>query len=133
MKSVLVLLLLAGAVLSALSGCTSPKEILYFQDIDQVTPQKIDAEYQPVIMKDDKLQIVISGPDKSVVAPYNFTLYYNASGNVYGGGTSVIPYLVDSDGCIDMPGLGRIHVEGMRRTELVNHITNLLIERGLVK
>ena len=134
MKSVLGLLLLAGAVLSALSGCTSPKEILYFKDIDQVTPQKIDAEYQPVIMKDDKLQIIISGPDKRVVAPYNFTLYYNASGNfASSNANSVIPYLVDSDGCIDMPGLGRIHVEGMRRTELVNHITNLLTERGLVK
>ena len=117
----------------ALSGCTAPKEILYFQDIDEITPQKIEAEYQPVIMKDDKLQIVISGPDKSVVAPYNFTLYYNSSGDVRTTGNSIIPYLVDADGCIDMPGLGRIHVEGMRRTELVNFITEMLIQRGLVK
>lgn len=136
MKTVLVLVMLAWSVLGVLSGCTSPKEILYFQDIDQVTPQKIDAEYQPVIAKDDKLQIIISGPDKSVVVPYNFTLYYNSSGNVTGSGSgasNIIPYLVDSEGCIDMPGLGRIKVEGMRRTELVNHITNLLTERGLVK
>ena len=47
--------------------------------------------------------------------------------------TNVIPYLVDSQGDIDMPGIGRIHVEGMRRTELVDFITNTLIERGLVK
>lgn len=134
LRSILWMVILAGAVLSALSGCTSPKEILYFQDIDQVTPQKIEAEYQPVIMKDDKLQILISGPDKSVVQPYNFTLYYNATGNMGASSpNSVIPYLVDSDGCIDMPGLGRIRVEGMRRTELVNHITNILIDRGLVK
>lgn len=134
MKSVLGLLLLAGAVLSALSGCTSPKEILYFQDIDQFETKKIEAEYQPVIAKDDKLQIVISGPDKSVVAPYNFTLYYSASGNIASSNAnSTIPYLVDSDGCIDMPGLGHIHVEGMRRTELVNYIKEMLTERGLVK
>ena len=98
MKTVLVLVMLAWSVLGVLSGCTSPKEILYFQDIDQVTPQKIDAEYQPVIMKDDKLQIIISGPDKSVVVPYNFTLYYNSSGNVTGSGSgasNIIPYLVD--------------------------------------
>ena len=132
-KLVLKGLLLAGVVLSALTGCTSPKEILYFQDIDQVVPQKIQAEYQPVIMKDDKLQIIISGPDKSVVMPYNFTLN---NGNTSGYGmspTNVIPYLVDSQGSIDMPGLGRIHVEGMRRTELVDLITNILVERGLVK
>lgn len=134
LRTLLWSLVLAGFALCALPGCTSPKEILYFQDIDQVTPKKIEAEYQPVIMKDDKLQIVISGPDKSVVQPYNFTLYYNSSGNfASSNANSVIPYLVDSEGCIEMPGLGRIHAEGMRRTELVNHITNLLIDRGLVK
>lgn len=132
LKTALGLVLLAGAALSALSGCTSAKDIHYFQDIDQFQTQKIEAEYQPVIMKDDKLQIVISGPDKSVVAPYNFTLSNTASGT-YTSTQSVIPYLVDSHGDIDMPGLGRLHVEGMQRTELVDHITNLLIERGLVK
>lgn len=133
LRSLLWSVILAGAVLSALSGCTSPKEILYFQDIDQVKPQKIEAEYQPVIMKDDKLQIIISGPDKSVVMPYNFTLN-NGNNTGYGmSPTNVIPYLVDSQGYIDMPGIGRIHVEGMRRTELVDFITNTLIERGLVK
>lgn len=134
LRTVLRTTLLAGVALLSLAGCTSPKDILYFQDIDQVDPQKIDAEYQPVITKDDKLQIVISGPDKSVVAPYNFTLFYSSSGNIANANAnSTIPYLVDADGCIDMPGLGRIHVEGMRRTELVNHITTLLTERGLVK
>ena len=133
LRTILWTVILAGAALSALTGCTSPKEILYFQDIDQVTPQKIEAEYQPVIMKDDKLQIIISGPDKSVVMPYNFTLN-NGTANGYGmSPTNVIPYLVDSQGYIDMPGIGRIHVEGMRRTELVDYITNTLIDRGLVK
>ncbi len=132
LKTALGLVILSGAALSALSGCTSAKDIHYFQDIDQVQTHKIEADYEPVIMKDDKLQIVISGPDKSVVMPYNFTLINSASG--YGVSTSsIIPYLVDSNGDIDMPGLGRIHVEGMQRTQLVDHITNMLIERGLVK
>lgn len=133
LRTLLWAAILAGAVFTALSGCTSAKDIHYFQDIDQVRPERIEAEYQPVIMKDDKLQIIISGPDKSVVMPYNFTLTNNTT-NGYGVSVSnVVPYLVDSHGDIDMPGLGRIHVEGMRRTELVDHITNLLIDRGLVK
>ena len=32
-----------------------------------------------------------------------------------------------------MPGLGRIKAEGMHRTELVEHITKLLVDQGLVK
>ena len=47
--------------------------------------------------------------------------------------TAVVPYLVDSDGCIDMPGLGRIKVEGMRRVDLVQKITDMLRDGGLVK
>ena len=115
----------------ALSGCTSSKDILYFQDIDSFDAKKIEAAYEPVIMKDDKLQIIISGPDKSVISPYNFTL----SDEIRSTNTtmSVVPYLVDSDGFIDMPGLGRIKVEGMRRIDLVNYITALLTTRGLVK
>ena len=117
---------------SALTSCTSSKDILYFQDIDQVMPEKIPAEYEPVIMKDDKLQIIISGPDKNVVMPYNFTLSTGQTGS-YTTTQSIVPYLVDSNGYIDMPGLGRIKVEGMHRTELVDYITNTLVERGLVK
>ena len=52
-------------------SCTTSKEILYFQDIDQVEMRKIEEQYEPVIMKDDKLQILISGPDKSIITPYN--------------------------------------------------------------
>ena len=114
------------------ASCTSPKQILYFQDIDEMVAQKIEEQYEPVIMKDDKLQILISGPDKSVITPYNFTLSDNSSGS-YTSAQAVVPYLVDSDGCIDMPGLGRLKVEGMRRVDLVNKITDLLRDGGLIK
>lgn len=124
------LLLLAMGWFAA--SCTSPKQILYFQDIDEMVAQKIEEQYEPVIMKDDKLQILISGPDKSVITPYNFTLSDNSSGS-YTSAQAVVPYLVDSDGCIDMPGLGRLKVEGMRRVDLVNKITDLLRDGGLIK
>ena len=124
------LLLLAMGWFAA--SCTSPKQILYFQDIDEMVAQKIEEQYEPVIMKDDKLQILISGPDKSVITPYNFTLSANTAGS-YATAQAVVPYLVDSDGCIDMPGLGRLKVEGMRRVDLVNKITDLLRDGGLIK
>ena len=123
------LLLLALGWFAA--SCTSPKQILYFQDIDETVAQKIEEQYEPVIMKDDKLQILISGPDKTIITPYNFTLGDNPYGGAYT--QAVVPYLVDSDGCIEMPGLGRIKVEGMRRVDLVLTITDMLKSRGLIK
>lgn len=123
------------AVAFAAVSCTTSKDIHYFQDIDEVTMTKIQEQYEPVIMKDDKLQIVISGPDKMVVSPYNFTLsdFGRASGGGSSGANATIPYLVDSYGYIDMPGLGHLKVEGMRRVDLVNKITTMLKEGGLVK
>lgn len=127
-------LTIAALALAAVS-CTSSRDIHYFQDIDDVTMTKIQEQYEPVIAKDDKLQIIISGPDKTVVSPYNFTL--TDFGRIGSGGgyasQSVVPYLVDSNGYIDMPGLGHLKVEGMRRIDLVNKITNMLKDGGLVK
>ena len=37
--------------------------------------------------------------------------------------TATLSYLVDSNGDIDFPILGKIHVEGMTRNDLVNYLT----------
>ncbi len=135
MKMSASLKLSVGIVVAlAAVSCTTSKDIHYFQDIDKVTMTKIQEQYEPVIMKDDKLQIIISGPDKTVVSPYNFTLSdYGRAGGASNGANSTIPYLVDSYGYIDVPGLGHLKVEGMRRVDLVNKITSMLKEGGLVK
>ena len=117
-----------GTVLMAimLSGCTSSKEILYFQNIDDANLKPLNTEYEAVIKKDDRLTIVVSGPDKLVCAPYNLTLNEISS---TGGSMSSNPeqatlsYLVDSNGDIDFPILGKIHVEGMTRNDLVKYLT----------
>jgi len=127
-KTMMVLAVAAFAV-----SCSSSKDIIYFQNIDKVTHEKNDRHYQSAICKDDKLQIIISGPDKTVVTPYNFTLSDGGIGGGYSAAQAVVPYLVDSNGDIDMPGIGRIHVEGMLRTDLVDYITLILKDRGLVK
>lgn len=106
-------------------GCATSKQILYFQDIDDVQLNKLTTEYEAVIKKDDRLTIVVSGPDKSVTAPYNLTLgemSVNGS-SLYNPEQSTLTYLVDPEGNIDFPILGKIHVEGMTRNDLVNFLT----------
>lgn len=114
------------AVLALIAaGCASTKDIIYFQDIDQVTLKKLTTEYEAVIKKDDRLVILVSGPDKTVCAPYNLTLGEMGST----GATSTNPeqstlsYLVDGDGYINFPTLGPIKVEGMTRNQLVTYLT----------
>ena len=117
--------LLSGLILG-LTACTSSKKILYFQNLDDAELKPLTTEYEAVIKKDDRLTIVVSGPDKLVCAPYNLTLNEM---NANGGGTSSNPetatlsYLVDRNGDIEFPILGKIHVEGMTRNDLVNYLT----------
>lgn len=118
-------ILFVAAVAFAMASCATPKEILYFQDIDNVVLDSLKTEYEAVIKKDDRLAIVVSGPDKTVTAPYNLTLgelagSFSASGRPE---ESTLTYLVDAEGCIDFPILGTIHVEGMTRNELVDFLT----------
>lgn len=127
LSAILLPLAAVAVLLSSLSltSCSTSKQILYFQDIDTLNLKPLTTEYEAVIKKDDRLTIVVSGADKMVCAPYNLTLGDMTSG--YASSTnpeqSTLSYLVDSDGNIDFPILGKIHVEGMTRNELVNHLT----------
>lgn len=107
-------------------GCATSKQILYFQDIDDVQLGKLTTEYEAVIKKDDRLTIIVSGPDKTVTAPYNLTLNEMSGTSSYATGNpeqSTLSYLVDPEGDIDFPILGKIHVEGMTRNDLVEYLT----------
>lgn len=121
------LLLLATSLLIAITGCTTSKKIIYFQNLDDTQLKPLNTEYEAVIKKDDRLTIVVSGPDKMVCAPYNLTLNEMSSTGSLGNGSNpeqmTLGYLVDSNGDIDFPILGKIHVEGMTRNDLVNYLT----------
>lgn len=118
-------ILAAFALLFA--GCASYKDIVYFQDIDQRDLKPLLNEYEATIKKDDRLAIVVSGADKTVTAPYNLTLTeLSGSAGTSGNGpeNATLTYLVDSEGNIEFPILGQIHVEGMTRNELVRYLTS---------
>lgn len=109
-------------IVIAATSCTTSKQILYFQDIEEIEALKIDAEYITKIKKDDLLSIVVSGPEKAVILPFNLTLTESTYSSSVDPSKSVLPYLVDSEGCIDFPILGKIKAEGMTRIELTNYL-----------
>ena len=115
--------LVAVALLA--SSCATKKDILYFQNIEEVEPKAQTTQYEAVIKKDDRLSIIVSGADKTVTAPYNLTLG-EMGANGYSSSTdpekSTLTYLVDPQGNINFPILGMIHVEGMTRNQLVTYL-----------
>lgn len=111
----------AIALLLVLTSCMSAKKILYFQDIDNMVMEEIQAEYITRIAKDDLLNITVIGENKETSMPYNLTLNDAATGNITT--QTLLPYLVDSEGNIEMPMLGKVHAEGLTRMELTNYLT----------
>lgn len=107
-------------------SCTTSKQILYFQDIDTAEIDRIVANYEPVIKRDDILKIIVSGPDKLVVQPYNLTLGDVSSYSSSSPENVTLQYHVDKDGFIDFPVLGKINVLGMTRQDLVDYLTDEL-------
>lgn len=119
----------ALALLSAAS-CTSYKQIQYLQDLDEAQ-KELSMNYEPQIKPGDRLNILVSGQDKTVTAPYNLTLFETSTNGVSSSGSNpesaIIPYIVDEEGCILFPKLGQIKVAGMTQQELKDY---LMVEIG---
>lgn len=110
-----------ACIVAIACSCSTSKKVLYFQDIEKQKNLEAFRNYEPTIKKDDLLSIIVSGPNKEVAMPYNLTLGENAmSGDPL---RSTISYLVDAEGCISFPILGKIHVDGMTRRQLENFLT----------
>ncbi len=107
-----------------LTSCASARQIEYLQNIDKTYLHELTTKYEARIKKDDLLNIIVSGPDKTVVMPYNLTL--SETSTAANPEQSTLAYLVDNNGEINFPILGKIKVEGMTRSELVNYLTRMI-------
>ena len=113
-----------------LTSCSTRKEIVYFQDIEKIKDFERMEQVEPRIETNDVLRINVSSLNEEVAQPFNI----NNTGNLSGGGAggtnnSIINgYLVDSEGEINFPVLGKIAVKGKTRRELEEYLTTEIKE-----
>jgi len=105
-----------------LTACGSSKNIIYFQDIDQsaIAFYQDAANYEVRIMPYDNLLITVSTPGSPLASePYNLI-----SNNMRGYAATLenYGYLVDENGFINFPELGKIFVAGQTKVELTNFL-----------
>ena len=106
-----------GMLVCLLGACASPKDVVYLQDVKINSRVKAALQYRTVIHVDDLLSIVVSCDDIETALPFN-TMIGLGQNNTRTGNDQLYGYLVDTDGTIDFPVLGKIKVEGLSRTEL---------------
>ena len=128
------LALAAIASLAAVS-CSTPKDIVYFQDVHPGSELYVATSNKIIIQPKDQLQIIVSTSDQRLTDQFNIQTGSNSSmlNSSSNSGTGGIGYIVDSYGNIDFPVIGTIHVQGMTREEVAAYIRSQLTQRDLVK
>lgn len=125
MKNILKTLFISIGILS-ITSCVSKKDIIYFQN-DEIDQANVSNSYKTIIKPDDLLQITITALDTEAVRPFNLAaVTYSTSSNSAIGVAQQQSYLVDTNGEIDFPVLGKLKIGGMTRDEFIKFLKEKL-------
>lgn len=116
----------------SLVACKAPEKVLYLQDLTQPLEQALKQVEEVKVQKDDLLQIYIFAQNAEAAKPFNMVAMVSDMGTS-SSNPEQTAYLVDAKGCIDLPVLGRMSVEGMTTQEIKDKITGELVTRNLIK
>jgi polysaccharide export outer membrane protein len=104
-------------------SCKPREELVYYQNIDGLAAADKLNSYEIKIQPDDLLMIIVSAEDPESALPFNLTTISvptpgPAGVNNFVGQQSIQNYLVDTNGIIDFPVLGKLKVGGLSRSEV---------------
>lgn len=131
------MLLLQGlCLLLVLNSCAGPKMILA-EDMKEGAAYDVTVNNEMRIQCEDKLSISVYSANQELVIPFNRGSFrVDTEGEVSSTDPASRPqlegYVVNSEGNIDFPVLGKIHAEGLTREELSDYIKQNLISRNLI-
>lgn len=118
-RSMLKKLMVSCILVLLLTSCGSRKELVYYQDIDSF---KINtSNYTSFLQPDDLLTIIVKGETPEAVAPYNMPniAYPGTDARVFEV-QRLFTYLIDSEGNINFPSLGKVKIGGLTRIDAEN-------------
>ena len=123
----------------ALSSCSSREKIVYVNDMVPGMGYAFDVHHEAVVHADDRLGITVACKNPELALPFNIHsggFRVGADGEVSapsGSQPSDQGYRVDADGYIDFPILGKLHVEGLRVSEVTDLIRQKIIAGNYIK
>lgn len=122
-------MLVLAAITVLLASCRSAKYI-YLEDmpVDQSMP--ITNVVETRVKKGDRLGINVQCKNMELAAPFNSYSYRATSQGDVDSGAEIGQggYLVDKEGFINFPILGRLQVGGLTTDQVSDYVRNLLIE-----
>ena len=118
-KNIVFLSLLS---LLLLASCTSYKKVPYMQNSREwVAVEQSIAVHEPRVMPNDMLNIIVSNPDNPASSlAYNLVVSSDNSSRsqLLTSQPALQSYLVDAEGCVTIPNIGKLHVAGKTISEV---------------
>jgi len=109
-------------VLLAAASCVSKKKIVYLQGNAGGGNASI-SNYEPIIQPDDMLYVVVSSQNPEAATPFTLRSEIPESSPV---DLRTASYLVDKEGFIQFPVLGKLKAGGLTRGEFLDMLRNKL-------
>ena len=119
-----------------LVSCSTAKHITYFQDLRPgESEQAVTASTEIEIRPKDKLSILVKSQDMRLTNLFNLPIVSQQVGteSTINMNRGLSGYTVDTQGNIDFPVLGTLHVQGMTREEVASYIKKELQSHDLIK
>lgn len=119
---------LVSFLLVMITSCVSRRNIVYFQEIEEVagnTRQNYTNNLK--IKQDDVLTIRVSAPEQEAAIPFNLTKSIGSQQSLRGE-VDLETYLVSDQGTIEFPVIGTLEVTGLTNIELSQKIKGLIDE-----
>ena len=123
-----IFILLINLVFILLNSCTSKKKLDYLQNIESVALEASMKNAKSTIQPNDQLVIMVTAKDMDVVKPFNqnfssgqilqYSLPSNNAPAQSQTSASGPTYMVDSQGNIEFPVIGKINTENKTTEEL---------------
>lgn len=102
------------------TGCVMTKQVSYFQNLDSVDITQKRHVPEARVKVNDELTILVSSVTAEAAEPFNMNMssrnYSSASSNTVS--KAMYSYIVDKEGNINFPVIGKTYVLGMTRPEV---------------
>ncbi|MEN8124252.1 MAG: polysaccharide biosynthesis/export family protein [Bacteroidota bacterium] len=109
-----------------LISCGSKEDIVYFNGIDSKDNIIGIDSYMPTYHVDDELIIVVNAVDSEAAKPFNQnSVSYSDDIRQSYGRERIQSYIIDPEGNIDFPVLGKVKIAGLNREQA----TNMFVEK----
>ena len=116
-------------------SCTSSSKVVYVYNLQDSSGKAnnlrtAQANFENPIQKNDQLWITVGGTNINDLLVINSSngLTVGSGGASLSPGTVSVGYLVEADGKIKLPYLGKIQAEGLTRLQLETFLTEKLLE-----